>query len=146
MTHAQSAQAVAALGDAVVQRVDVIRFPKGIPGFEACHGFVLMAQEQDTGLQYLKAVEGPPASFLVVDPRHVLPGYRCELSEGDRERLHAQDGTPLLWLVLVSVETDGTVVANLRAPVVINPDRMIGAQVIPHHCLYPLRHVLVPAE
>jgi flagellar assembly factor FliW len=125
---------------------NVVTFPKGIPGFEACHGFVLMSPEADTGLQYLRAVEGPPASFIVVDPRQILQGYRCELSEGDRERLQATPGAPLLWLVLVTVEADGTIVANLRAPVVINPERMLGAQVIPHHCLYPLRHVLVSAE
>ncbi len=125
---------------------DVITFPKGIPGFEACRGFVLMAQEGDAGLQYLRSVEGPPASFLVMDPRQVLDGYRCELSDGDRERLHATPDVALLWLVLVSVEADGAIVANLRAPVVVNPARMVGAQVIPHHCLYPLRHVLVPAE
>jgi len=125
---------------------ETITFPKGIPGFEACHGFVLMAPESDTGLQYLQSVNGPPASFLVMDPRFVLTGYRCELSDGDRERLQATPDASLLWLVLVTVEADGTIVANLRAPVVINPERMLGAQVIPHHCLYPLRHVLVPAE
>ena len=31
------------------------------------------------------------------------------------------------------------------APVVINPERMIGFQVMPYECLYPLRHVLAPA-
>jgi flagellar assembly factor FliW len=125
---------------------DVINFPKGVPGFEACRSFVLMAPEGETALQCLRAVDGPPATFLVMDPRLVLSGYRCELSDGDRERLHADAQTPLLWLVLVTVETDGTIVANLRAPVVINPQRMLGAQVIPHHCVYPVRHVLVPAE
>lgn len=125
---------------------EIITFPKGIPGFEACYGFVLMAPDHNGGLQYLRSVEGPPASFLVMDPRLVLPGYRCELSDGDRDRLQAAPDAPLLWLVLVTVESDGAIVTNLRAPVVINPARMLGAQVIPHHCLYPLRHVLVPAE
>jgi len=31
---------------------------------------------------------------------------------------------------------------NLRAPVVINPARMVGCQVMPHDSLYPLRHPL----
>ena len=146
MNHAQSIETVEPPVGELAARPDVIRFPKGIPGFEGCRGFVLMTQDQDHGLCYLKAVDGPPASFLVIDPRHVLPGYRCELTDGDRERLHAHDGTPLLWLALLSVETDGSVVVNLRAPVVVNPERMIGAQVIPHHCLYPLRHVLVASE
>jgi flagellar assembly factor FliW len=125
---------------------NVIRFPKGIPGFEACRGFILLSPQDDSGLQCLRAVEGPTATFLAVDPRAVMAGYRCELSEGDVERLRAGQETPLVWLALVTVETDGSIVANLRAPVVINPERMLGAQVIPHHCLYPLRHVLVAAE
>jgi flagellar assembly factor FliW len=81
-----------------------------------------------------------------MDPRLALPEYRWELSDGDRERLQAGADTPLLWLVLITVEQDGTIVANLRAPVVINPATMRGAQVIPHQSVYPLRHVLVPAE
>jgi flagellar assembly factor FliW len=91
-------------------------------------------------------VEGPPASFLVIDPRRVLPEYRCELSEGDRLRLGAADAATLLWLVLVTIEVDGAIAVNLRAPVVINPDRMIGMQVVPYHCVYPIRHVIAQGE
>ena len=124
-----------------------IRFPRGLPGFEACRSFVLMASAADPMLQYLKSVEGPPASFLVIDPRRVMPDYRCELTETDRHQLGADShGGALLWLALVMVEPDGTITANLRAPVVINPARMIGQQVIPYHCTYALRHVLVDAE
>lgn len=145
MTAHSTSAVTTDLGTSSTSR-EIIAFPKGIPGFEACHGFVLMAPEGDSSLQYLQSVDGPPASFLVMDPRRVLAGYRCELSDGDRERLQAAPDASLLWLVLVTVEADGTIVANLRAPIVINPARMLGAQVIPHHCLYPLRHVLVPAE
>jgi flagellar assembly factor FliW len=125
---------------------EVITFSKGIPGFEGCRGFVLIATEGETLVQCLRSVEGPAASFLVLDPRRVMAGYRCELSNADRDRLRASAETPLLWLSLVTIEEDGTIVVNLRAPVVINPETMLGAQVIPHQCLYPLRHVLVSAE
>jgi flagellar assembly factor FliW len=99
-------------------------------------------------LQLLKAVEGPAASFLVIDPRRVLPEYRCDLSQADRHRLGVTtNGTEtLLWLVLVTIELDGTITANLRAPVVINPGRMIGMQVVPYHCVYPIRHVIAEGE
>jgi flagellar assembly factor FliW len=125
---------------------EVITFPKGIPGFEACRSFVLIAPETESLVQCLRSVEGPAASFLVIDPRKAMAGYRCELSNADRERLQASTDAPLLWLALVTVEENGTIVVNMRAPVVINPQTMIGAQVIPHQCLYPLRHVLVPAD
>jgi flagellar assembly factor FliW len=128
-----------------VPSCDIIRFPEGLPGFEACHGFVLLAASDGVPVQRLESVEGPEARFLTIDPRCVLPTYRFELSESDRARLDAKPDTPLLWLAMVMLEADGTITVNLRAPVVINPEQMIGRQVMPYECLYPLRHVLAPA-
>lgn len=124
-------------------RPDLISFANGLPGFEACRGFVLMAADQ-VGLEYMTSVEGPAASFLVVDPRRVQPGYRCQLSEADRLALGVTGpDEALLWRSFVMVEPDGTIAVNLRAPVVINPAKMVGQQVIPFESLYPLRHVLL---
>ncbi len=131
-----------AQGAEPTRRKDVVAFANGLPGFEACRGFLLLAAEHG-GLQYLTSVEGPPASFLVVDPRRIQPGYRCLLSEADRHALKVEEDDALLWLSLVMVERDGTIAVNLRAPIVINPARMLGQQVIPYESLYPLRHVLL---
>ena len=106
----------------------------------------MLAAEGQTPLRRLHAVDGAEASFLAIDPRQVLEGYRCELSDADRARLGADKTTTLLWLALVTVEADGAMTVNLRAPIVINPNTMIGQQVLPHDCLYPLRHVVVDAE
>jgi flagellar assembly factor FliW len=125
---------------------ETVTFPNGIPGFEACRRWVVLAAEEQTPLRRLHAVEGGEASFLALDPRQVLDGYRCELSDADRARIGADKKTPLLWLALVSVEPDGAVSVNLRAPIVINPKTMMGQQVLPHDCLYPLRHVIVDAD
>jgi flagellar assembly factor FliW len=105
-----------------------------------------MAAEEATPLRRLHAIDGPEASFLAIDPRAVLDNYRCDLSASDRRRLGAGDTDPLLWLAIVMVETTGALTVNLRAPIVINPKTMTGQQVLPHNCLYPLRHVLVDAE
>jgi flagellar assembly factor FliW len=125
---------------------DTIRFPYGLPGFEDCRGFVLMASAALGPLQCLKAMEGPSASFLVIDPRRVLADYRCELTEADQRRLGARGEDTLLWLSLVTIELDGTITVNLRAPIVINPSTMVGLQVVPYHCVYPIRHVVAEAD
>ncbi len=125
---------------------EAVTFPDGIPGFEACRRWVVMAAEAATPLRRLHALDGTEASFLAIDPRAVLEGYRCELSAADRLRLGAKDDEPLLWLALVMMDSTGALTVNLRAPIVINPRTMSGQQVLPHNCLYPLRHVLVPAE
>ena len=144
--HTSVAPRQAAAEAPAVASPDTIRFPHGLPGFESCRGFVLMASESLGALQCLKAVEGPSASFLVIDPRRVLPEYRCELNDVDRLRLGVHDHDTLLWLSLVTIELDGTITVNLRAPIVINPASMVGHQVLPHHCVYPIRHVVTEGE
>jgi flagellar assembly factor FliW len=121
---------------------DVLNFPDGLPGFEQCHRFVVLSSMTMAPLQCLHAVDGPNATFLVVDPRLVLAKYRCVLGPGDVARLGADDKTLLLWLAVVAVDEAGEATVNLRAPVVINPSRMTGFQVVPSNSLYPLRYPL----
>ena len=121
---------------------NLVSFPSGLPGFEQCRTFVLLLPNGAAPFQCLMAVGGQPASFLTIEPRLLLPNYRCELSAPDRHRLRADDATDLLWLAMVTFDAKGSTFANLRAPVVINPTHMIGFQVVPHESLYPLRHPL----
>jgi flagellar assembly factor FliW len=121
---------------------DILSFPDGMPGFEQCHRFVVLSSMTMAPLQCLHAVDGPPATFLAVDPRLVLPKYRCVLSAGDLARLGADESGVLLWLALVTVDDSGEATVNLRAPVVVNPSRMTGFQVVPSNSLYPLRYPL----
>jgi flagellar assembly factor FliW len=138
--------AAAATTDTEVTVSEAVSFPDGIPGFESCRRWVVMAAEEATPLRRLQAVDGAEAAFLAIDPRVALEGYRCELSEADLRRLGASREDSLLWLALVMVEESGALTVNLRAPIVINPKTMTGQQVLPHNCLYPLRHVLLEAE
>jgi flagellar assembly factor FliW len=121
---------------------DVLDFPDGLPGFEQCHRFVVLSSMTTAPLQLLHAVDGPPATFLAIDPRLVLPKYRSVLSPADLHRLGATEKTLLLWLALVVLDENGTATANLRAPVVINPASMVGFQLLPSNSLYPLRYPL----
>ena len=120
---------------------NAIAFTDGIPGFEACRRFVLLTSDALAPLQRLESIEGPPAAFLGIDPRLVMTDYRCSLSDNDRQALEADADTTLLWLAIIS-EAQGVLYANLRAPIVINPQRMIGRQVLPDEGLYPIRHPL----
>lgn len=134
-----------AFGTFTVEPHEVIAFPAGMPGFEACRQFVLLSSPNLAPFQCLQSVDGPAASFLVIDPRAALPDYRCTLGEVDRLRLGGHDETALLWAAIVTVQADAALV-NLRAPVVINPDGMIGYQLMPSNSLYPLRHHLALAS
>lgn len=148
MTHARAAatddrvQIRSRFADAEVNADAILTFPEGLPGYETSRAFVLMDMPDQAPLKVLHAVHGPEPCFLVVDPKSVLPSYRCELTAADRLRLGASNDEALVWLAIVMVDQSGEVAVNLRAPIVINPDRMIGRQVLPNNGLYPLRHVL----
>lgn len=121
---------------------NMLHFPVGVPGFEQCRRFVVLSSVAMAPVQCLHAVDGPPASFLVVDPRLVLEDYRCVLSGPDKERLGVVGDEPLLWLAIVTVQEDQAASVNLRAPIVINPARMLGFQVVPYDSLYPVKFPL----
>lgn len=130
-----------AFGTFEVAADEVITFPAGLPGFEECRRFVVLSSRELDPFQCLQSVEGPSASFLAVDPRKAYPDYRCALSDVDRARLGEPDEASLVWLAVVTVHDDQTLV-NLRAPVVVNPTRMLGYQLMPSNSLYPLRFEL----
>jgi flagellar assembly factor FliW len=130
-----------AFGTFDVSPDEIIAFPAGLPGFEECRRFVVLSSRELEPFKCLQSVEGPSASFLAVDPRRAFPDYRCVLSDVDRARLGDPDETSLVWLAVVTVLDDQTLV-NLRAPVVVNPTRMLGYQLMPSNSLYPLRFEL----
>jgi flagellar assembly factor FliW len=111
---------------------DVIEMVSPLPGFETCRRLVLMAAPDIAPFARIQGLDGGTPSFLVVPPQAVAGNYPQTLADGDREKLQAGDGETLLWLSIVRVETDGgdRAFANLRAPLVINPRRMLGLQVI----------------
>jgi len=121
---------------------DVVTFPSGIPGFEQTKRFVILQSAAIAPLSCLQSVDGDPVSFFVIDPRQAMAGYRNVLGQADLARLGAQPDTVLLWLSIVSFDDAERAFVNLRAPIVINPERMLGYQVMPHNSLYPLRHPL----
>ena len=130
-----------AFGTFDVSTDEIIAFPAGLPGFEECRRFVVLSSRELDPFQCLQSVEGPSASFLAVDPRRAFPDYRCVLSDVDRARLGEPNEEALVWLAVVTVLDDQTLV-NLRAPVVVNPTRMLGYQLMPSNSLYPLRFEL----
>lgn len=128
-------------GEFEVGAGDCVSFPLGLPGFEQARRFALISGSDFEPFQCLHGVDDA-VSFLVIDPRRVLADYRCVLSPTDLSRLGAHADSALLWLSIATIDDRGQVLVNLRAPVVINPERMLGYQVMPHNSLYPLRHPL----
>lgn len=129
---------------------DVVHFPEGLPGFESCRRYVVMAGPSFEPFCSLQGQGADAPAFVTIDPRRVTPDFPCTLDATDRARLHLSpddgpDATPLLWLAIVTVDDAGATV-NLRAPIVINPQSMRGVQLMPAGSMQPLALSLLPAE
>lgn len=124
-----------------VDLADVVTFPHGVPGFEACRRFALVAPPETAPFAWLQGLDAPAPSFLVVDPHLVVSDYAPALTAAERVRLDAGDGGPCLWLAIVRVHGEA-LSANLSAPIVINPARMLGLQSLPADSPYGTHHAL----
>jgi flagellar assembly factor FliW len=120
---------------------DIVAMVEGLAGFEHCRRFVLLTSTAIAPLTCVQGLDEPRPSFLAVAVRLVDPHYPEGLSLGDRLRLDAAQEEPLLWMAFVTLVGDVATV-NLRAPVVINPRRMLGLQVIAAESAYVVDHPL----
>ncbi|HUU35501.1 MAG TPA: flagellar assembly protein FliW [Vicinamibacterales bacterium] len=132
---------VTRFGTFTVDPGDVMTFAHGVPGFERCRRFVLVSAPSLDPFTCLHGIDAPEPSFLTLDPSRVVSGYDTPLSDGDRHRLGARVDEPLLWLAIVHIDETAARV-NLKAPVVINPRRMVGLQVMAADTAYTTDHPL----
>ena len=107
-----------------------ITFVDGLPGFETCRRYVLVASPALDPFTCVHGIGEDAPAFLAIDPRQVIDGYCCELTPADRVKLEAGSGRPLLWLAIVNGAGHGNPTVNLRAPIVINPETMRGLQLL----------------
>jgi flagellar assembly factor FliW len=121
---------------------DVIAMREGLPGFAGCRRFVVIAAPVLQPFTCLQGLDEPRPSFLALDPRQIVTEYAAVLLPTDRKRIEAETGEPLLWLALVRLEDDHAFI-NLRAPIVINPRRMLGVQLVAADSPYATDHPLL---
>jgi flagellar assembly factor FliW len=121
----------------------IVTFSQGLPGFEDCRRFILVASPSLDPFRLLQGT-GPTTgpSFVGIDTKQVDTPYRTSLAPADLARLDARPSDKLVWLALVAAQPDGRATVNLRAPIVINPASMQGIQVLAHDSPYTLAHPL----
>lgn len=123
----------------------VLYFSRGLPGFDELRRWELLEHAEARPFLWLRAVERPQVALLVVDPREIVVGYRPAIAAGVWSRLG--DGSEARSLTFVVVSLAGSEAsANLRAPLVIDPQTMRGEQVILEDGEWPVHFGLAPPE
>lgn len=123
----------------------IIHFPLGLLGFETLQRFVLLDSDEVDPLRWLQAVDEPGLAFLVVEPRLFFSDYKVRLTSDDRKVLElGADDEPAMLCLVVIPDDPSEMTANLMGPLMMNPDKRLGKQVVLHDSSYATRHRLLP--
>lgn len=125
----------------------ILTFPEGLIGFPDYHEFVVMDFEvKDECVTWLQCATEPDLGFVTMDPGAVFPGYDPEFCEKDLIPLVVDTPDDLVVLSVVTVPKDiRKMTANLQAPLLINPKKRLGRQVIVPSPEYSTKHYVFSA-
>lgn len=118
------------LGPREVRFDRLLRFPKGIIGFEDLREFTLLEIRSGAPLLVLQSLESPTLGLLVADPFAFVPDYSLSISDAEQEILQAKSADELAILVTASIppgEPEKTAL-NMLGPIIINHRTRIGLQ------------------
>jgi flagellar assembly factor FliW len=121
-----------------------IAFPQGLPGFPGAKRFVLAPLTGAGCLLLLRSADDPSPRFVVLPfVEDTLPLAFADLTAaglmlGIRER----DLAVLLVVSASPTTSPPCLWVNLRAPILLDSERRIGAQLVLSRSGYPIRHRL----
>ena len=130
---------------------DVIQFPRGLASFEDESQFLVLDPPASAPLTFLQSLRVPSLCFLVLPMQGVDPDYKLAITREDLESLGLQTsrqprmGAEIRCFAVIAVAENGSVNANLLAPVILNPANRRGVQAIRIDSIYSHQHPLTEA-
>ncbi len=119
----------------------IITFPEGIIGFEKFKQYIILSKTNNAPLRWLQSVEEPNLAFIIISPFIFKKDYSPPVDAQDLKLLKLKDITEAEVLTIVVVpKNPSDMVANLMAPILINPKYCIAKQVVTTDATYPTRY------
>ena len=124
---------------------DLIHFTDGLFGFNDLKDYIplVLDENEDNTILMLQSIENADIAFVIINPFSLDPDYNPVLSPEELSYLGVKSENDLSYYVICALRKnhlENTV--NMKAPVVINPDKRIGMQVILNQSEYEFRKKL----
>lgn len=131
-------------GEITCEPTDVLRFEKGLFGFEDEREFLLLPFAGSGGtLLCFQSLATPELAFVAVNPFSLKPDYAPELPRTELKALGVEKSQDLSFYALCVVRSpiaESTV--NLKCPVAVNEDTGAAMQTILEDGGYEMRHLI----
>jgi len=133
-------------GDIEVDDRDVFHLPEGILGFPDLNYFVILEHNPGSPFRWLQSTEQGEMAFVVLDPLMVDNDYPMEKL---RDAVSTKDRRPKdigVAAIAVVPNAPHPITVNLLAPIVLDPEKRTGIQIILNGTGYTTRHILVQSD
>lgn len=133
------------LGKLEIDENKIIQFPNGIPGFIKETQFVILDFPDNPIFQILQSVQHENIAFILTNPYLIYRDYSFQLDEAVIDFLGIESEKDVLVSSIVTIKNpfeESTI--NLKAPIIINPNRMLGKQYILNDEEYPSKAAINP--
>ena len=124
-------------GEVDIREDKIVTMDKGIIGFPDLKKFTLIydnekdQQEDATAIMWFQSLDEPQFAMPVITPNSIMEEYNPTVNDELLAPLGELNEENLYVLVTIKVPQDMTKMSvNLKAPIIINTDKMVGGQLI----------------
>ena len=118
-------------GKLEVDEEKIFDFPDGLLGFRDFKRYFFHDPSAKGVLVWMQCVDVPALAFVVADPRMIKHDYEVKVTAAQLEGLEIADPSlAQVWVILTIPEDPTKMTANLQGPVVVNPSRRLGTQIV----------------
>ncbi len=129
------------LGTIEIEEKSIIRFDKGLPGFDELREFAILAVEENQSLYYLQSIAEEEICFIVTSPFLIKEDYEIDINEENVAALEIEKPEHVSLFVILTIPEDvKNMTANLLAPIVVNTANRRAVQEILNNDKYHIKH------
>jgi flagellar assembly factor FliW len=118
-------------GTLEVSQDRVIEFPQGLPGFEQLRRYSIFHPEGEGEPNYyiLQSLDDASVAFHIADPARFGFDYEIALTDDEAATIGLTDvSKAVVAVMLIKEASSGAMRANVKAPLILNPEKRLGMQ------------------
>lgn len=128
------------------EQKDIITFDDGLLGFEKLTKFTIIDSNDGTSILWLQSLENGEIAFPLLEPKIFKPDYQVCATDKDLLSIGIEDLNKSEVYSILTIPEDITKMnANLKAPVIINPDNQKAKQTVLKDSKLPVDLDIYPA-
>lgn len=108
----------------------IIDFPNGLVGFENCHRFALIKNEDFDPFCWLLSLDNEEVSLPILNPYLVKPDIDLDLPEYLAKDIFTENGAANVFCVVNIGDMKGKFTINLKSPILLDFVKKEGRQLI----------------